>query len=83
MSGSQSFETTPVEGDRDEGTTLAKAIVVQITAWEKEAIEALGAVYEEEMDGTLKAIRRVLPITRTRLKWDLLSQRATKNHNLS
>ena len=78
MSGTQTFASTALEGDPDEELPLAKVIVMQIKEWEKEVIEALGAVFEEEMDGTLKAIRRTLPITRTRLKWDLIAQRALK-----
>lgn len=78
MTGSQSFEPTALEGDADEGMSLAKVIVMQIKDWEAEAIDALNAVYGDEMDGTLKSIRRVLPITKQRLKWDLIVQKAMK-----
>ena len=79
MDGSQSFESTSVAGDADEGLSLAKVIVMQIKEWESEAIEALQNIYGDEMDGTLKSIRRVLPITKQRLKWDIIAQKAMKD----
>jgi hypothetical protein len=59
---------------------LPKKIVGQIAAWEDEVLRCLKTVYEEDMDSTLKAIRRTLPITRTRLKWDFIAERSVKTH---
>lgn len=77
MLASQSFETVSVQADEE--NPLARALMDQIVAWEKDVMEALNAVYGDEMDGTLKKIRRTLPITRTRLKWELIANRAIKN----
>ena len=78
MFAEQKFPKTAVLADADK--PLAKVIMMQIIQWESDVITALTAVYGEEMDGTLKKIRRTLPITRTRLKWDLIASRAFKGH---
>jgi F-actin capping protein alpha subunit len=80
MFAEQTFDKTIVVADNPEDAPLAKVILAQIIQWEKEVMEALTAVYGDEMDGTLKKIRRTLPITRTRLKWALIAQRAIKSH---
>lgn len=76
MSATQTFERTAVAGGNAE--EMAKVLMAKIKEWEKQVIDALGAVYGDEMDGTLKKIRRTLPITRTRLKWDLIAERSIK-----
>ncbi|CAB9501014.1 expressed unknown protein [Seminavis robusta] len=81
MSATQTFGPTVVAATTQE-VPLAKVIMLQIIQWEKEMLTALNAVYEDEMDATLKAIRRTLPITRTRLKWDLIAQRAVKKREM-
>lgn len=70
----------PVTVQADEETPLGKALKNKIVEWEKELMEAITAVYGDQMDGLLKAIRRTLPITKTRLKWELIANRAVKNH---
>jgi len=80
MFSSQEFAPVTLQGDQE--NSIAKVLQTQIVKWEKEMMEALNAVYGEEMDGTLKAIRRILPITRTRLKWELIANRAVKKREL-
>jgi len=77
MSATQPFERASLEGGNAE--ELAKVLMAKIKEWEKQVIDALGVVYGDEMDGTLKKIRRTLPITRTRLRWDLIAERAVKS----
>ena len=77
MFSSQSFDPVTVQADVE--NPLARVLKNQIAQWEKQVIEALNTVYGDQMDGTLKAIRRTLPITRTRLKWELIANRAVKS----
>jgi uncharacterized coiled-coil protein SlyX len=57
---------------------LAKVIVDQITAHEKEMYTELGSMVEELGDRTLKKFRRILPITKTRFKWSAEAQKQVR-----
>jgi uncharacterized coiled-coil protein SlyX len=57
---------------------LAKVIVDQITAHEKEMYTQLASMVEELGDGTLKKFRRILPVTKTRFKWDAEAQKQVR-----
>jgi uncharacterized coiled-coil protein SlyX len=57
---------------------LAKVIVDQITAHEKEMYTQLAGMVEELGDGTLKKFRRILPVTKTRFKWDAEAQKQVR-----
>ncbi|KAG7350567.1 F-actin capping protein alpha subunit [Nitzschia inconspicua] len=71
------------DDDDSEPTTAAtlmtvQAILKQITAWESEVLAVLAAMNEGGTGEQLKSIRRVLPITRTKMKWDVIAQRSVK-----
>jgi Mg2+ and Co2+ transporter CorA len=56
---------------------VAKAIVKQITAREKELYEQMKDMCDQ-IDDNLKKMRRILPITKTRFKWDASAQKQVK-----
>ena len=56
---------------------VAKAIIKQISAREKELHEQLKEM-SEQIDGNMKKLRRILPITKTRFKWDAAAQKQVK-----
>jgi hypothetical protein len=65
--------------DDDEPTSLVQPIMKQITAWESNVLGLLAAMNETGGTGEhLKSIRRVLPITKTKMKWDVVAQRSVK-----
>jgi uncharacterized coiled-coil protein SlyX len=57
---------------------LAKVIVEQITAHEKEMYTQLASMVEELGNSTLKKFRRILPVTKTRFKWDAEAQKQVR-----
>jgi uncharacterized coiled-coil protein SlyX len=57
---------------------LAKVIVDQITAHEKEMYTQLASMVEELGDSTLKKFRRILPVTKTRFKWNAEAQKQVR-----
>jgi capping protein alpha len=59
------------------GGNLAKSIKNQIATMEASVAAELEELYDT-MDDKLKALRRVLPIMRTRLDWNVLSHRMVK-----
>jgi hypothetical protein len=78
----KSFDAVTVEPSSpkdqpDEAPTLAQGIVDQILTWEHEVLGILGSMHETS-SSQLKRIRRVLPITRTKMKWDVVAQRSVK-----
>lgn len=57
----------------------ARAIVGQIRKWEDENVHSkLGRMFDSVNDGMLKSLRRVMPITRTRMDWNVGSHRLVK-----
>lgn len=56
---------------------LAKAIQAKIATLESDVAAELNEMYTT-MDDKLKALRRVLPVTRTRLEWNVLAHRMVK-----
>jgi uncharacterized coiled-coil protein SlyX len=57
---------------------LAKVIVDQIAAHEKKMYDQLTSMIEELKDETLKKFRRILPVTKTRFKWDAEAQKQVR-----
>lgn len=55
---------------------LAKLICNQIVEYEQSLYGDLTKVFEEELD--LRRLRRILPITKTRFKWDSAAQKNVK-----
>jgi hypothetical protein len=58
--------------------TLVHAVMKQIQEWEMEILGLLQAMNEGGTGEHLKSIRRVLPITKTKMKWDVVAQRSVK-----
>jgi hypothetical protein len=56
---------------------LPSALMDQIVAWEHEILELLTS-YPDLVGDNLRSIRRVLPITKTKMKWDVVSHRNVK-----
>ena len=52
---------------------LARALVLQVERWEQDFYNALAAM--EEAPDLVRPLRRILPITKTRFKWDSAAQR--------
>lgn len=53
----------------------AETVVQQIKLWEVELYEQLSTMFSDgEVDSSLKQVRRILPITKTRFKWDAQAQ---------
>ena len=63
---------------KDEEPTLLYSIMKQIMEWELHVLGLLQAMNEGGTGEHLKAIRRVLPITKTKMKWDVVAQRSVK-----
>jgi hypothetical protein len=67
------FQTMTVESEGD----LPQALMDQIVAWEHEVLGLL-ASFHELVGDNLRSIRRVLPITKTKMKWDVVAHRNVK-----
>lgn len=77
MRSSREFPPESLVGSDDD--SLAKAVVDQVSMWEVIVFGELSSLYEEgEMESKLRHIRRILPITKTRFKWDAAAQASVK-----
>ena len=74
MQTKKTFNPTKVQ---DAGS--AKSYVNQISRWEAGLLTELTDMYEQTMTDKLKTLRRVMPITRTRMEWNVLSHRMVQN----
>lgn len=63
--------------EESDSAGLAEVIVKQIAVWENEVIESLRESYTH-VNKNLKAIRGILPITHTRLNWNVVAQRTVR-----
>jgi hypothetical protein len=62
--------------DSDKQLSWAKSIVKQIQAWEDtEVMGKLTDMYESISSECLKSLRRVMPITRTKMEWNVMAHR--------
>jgi hypothetical protein len=52
-------------------------VVKLIEKWEQELIDSIAETYDS-MGEKLKSLRRVMPVTRTRMDWNVLSHRMRK-----
>lgn len=69
-----SVECSSTEEDSSSNSlnSLGKACVHQITSWEEEVFQDINARFQNgDVESNLKTIRRILPITKTRMKWDV------------
>jgi F-actin capping protein alpha subunit len=77
MRSSREFASESFSGS--DADSLAKAVVDQVSKWEVIVFAELSSLYEEdEMESKLRRIRRILPITKTRFKWDAAAQASVK-----
>lgn len=77
LRANRDFSSTPVTGS--DQSEFARAIVAQIAMWETEVFNELSSLFDDgELDSKLRQIRRILPITKTRFKWDAAAQAAVK-----
>uniref|UniRef100_A0A6V2QTW8 F-actin-capping protein subunit alpha n=1 Tax=Ditylum brightwellii TaxID=49249 RepID=A0A6V2QTW8_9STRA len=59
--------------------TLAMGIVSRIGHWEREDVQGiLGEMYDDMSGGMLKSLRRVMPVMRTRMEWNVVPHRMVK-----
>lgn len=73
METTKPYENVTVQ----QGSNLAKSIKNKIATMESDVSAELEEMYDS-MDEKLKALRRVLPIMRTRLEWNVLAHRMVK-----
>mmetsp|Transcript_3860 Transcript_3860/g.5790 ORF Transcript_3860/g.5790 Transcript_3860/m.5790 type:complete len:271 (+) Transcript_3860:3-815(+) len=60
----------------DKQLIWAKSIVKKVQAWEdKEVMDKLADMYERMNNEYLKSLRRVMPITRTKMDWNVMAHR--------
>jgi len=78
LQSEHNFSSLTISSFSDE-SSLLKDIVKQISSWETEKVaEPMRDVFQEISDSTLKSLRRVLPLTRTRMDWNVLTHRMVK-----
>jgi len=75
LRSSQNFDVTTVSGGED-ATVLTKTILRQIGVWENQVLQVL--VNKDSYTRQLKSIRGILPVTRTRLNWKLVTKRTVR-----
>lgn len=62
-----------------QSSNAADDIVKQISTWESNnVLGSLAETHRYMSDSTLKSLRRVMPITRTKMDWNLVNHRAKK-----
>lgn len=66
------FEAASITGE-----DLAQGLVDKIVEWENEVLGLLAALHDMAGD-SLRSIRRVLPITKTKMNWDVVAHRGRK-----
>lgn len=62
---------------REFGPSSPNNVTQQICEWEQEAMDGIGEQYNS-MNNNLKSLRRVMPITRTKMDWNLTGHRMVK-----
>lgn len=60
------------------GSDLGESLFHQIVTWENEMMETLEGLHPASSE-SLRQIRRVLPITKTKMKWEVAVQRGVKH----
>ena len=61
-----------------EAASLADGIVEQIMKWETIILGILASMNDDVSSDHLRSIRRVLPITKTKMNWDAVAHRSVK-----
>lgn len=77
LRASKPYQTSFTAEDGPDG--LATKIVNQIGHWEREVYDELSSQFnDQEIESKLRKVRRILPITKTRFKWDSAAQANVK-----
>ena len=66
------------------GQDWADAVLLQIQTWERDDVQGyLARLYDDEVmnNGMLRSMRRVLPVTKTRMDWNMGGHRLVKTLN--
>jgi len=66
------------EVDFDPVSVTSDKVISQIGKWEEEVMADLARLYENMNEGTLKSMRRVLPISRTKMEWSAQKHRMVR-----
>jgi len=64
--------------DKGEEPSLADGILQQIMKWETIILGILASMNDDISSDHLRSIRRVLPITKTKMNWDAVAHRSVK-----
>jgi len=67
------------QSSTDDEASLCQCIANQIREWEEEILHSLREMYSKTGDSMLKSMRRVMPVTRTRMEWSLQPHRMVQN----
>ena len=71
--------TCSPSNDRDKLPSWAKTVTRQISLWEEtDVMESLADLLESMGNTYLKSLRRVMPITRTKMEWNVMSHRVVQ-----
>lgn len=65
----KTFNTTITEKENKE--VFAKAVLKHIQVWEEDQASKLSEMYQSMNSNTLKRMRRILPVSRTKMDWNL------------
>eukprot|EP00580_Thalassiosira_gravida_P003926 CAMPEP_0201604336 /NCGR_PEP_ID=MMETSP0492-20130828/4510_1 /ASSEMBLY_ACC=CAM_ASM_000837 /TAXON_ID=420259 /ORGANISM="Thalassiosira gravida, Strain GMp14c1" /LENGTH=264 /DNA_ID=CAMNT_0048068349 /DNA_START=31 /DNA_END=825 /DNA_ORIENTATION=+ len=70
---------SPSDGDAEGQLDWAKRVTSQIDCWEEEKLmQNLSSMYESMGNTYLKSLRRVMPITRTKMEWNVMAHRVVQ-----
>lgn len=64
--------------EEDEDPSLVDGMVQQIMQWETVILGVLACMNESVTNDHLRSIRRILPITKTKMNWDAVAHRSVK-----
>ena len=59
------------------GNDISESLIAQISMWETEVMDSCQRLHDD-MSDKLKSLRRVLPVTRTRMDWNVVTHRMVK-----
>mmetsp|Transcript_6968 Transcript_6968/g.13545 ORF Transcript_6968/g.13545 Transcript_6968/m.13545 type:complete len:287 (-) Transcript_6968:131-991(-) len=73
---SKTYGPIPISSSDDAG--VGKAVGEEISKAEQELHMSLGAMYVNMSEETLKSMRRVMPVTRSKMEWNLAAHKMVK-----
>ena len=69
--------TVQLHSTREFGPLSTTNVVTQIEEWEQEAMDSINEIYDN-MGDKLKSLRRVMPVTRTKMNWNVEGHRVVQ-----